>query len=119
MIKVGYRANRLAEEIKRIVTDLLRMEIKDPRISPFTTVTEVDVSKDLRYAKIYVSVLGEQEEQQRTLEGLQNASGFIRSELGKQIRLRYNPEITFCLDSSIQHGLKINQILHDLAKEQE
>lgn len=116
-MQVGYRADRLAEEIKRIVTDILRTEIKDPRINPFTSITRVDVSKDLRYARIYVSILGDQEEQEKTLEGLKNAGGFIRSELGKQIRLRYHPEITFSLDTSIQHGLKITRLLRDLANE--
>jgi ribosome-binding factor A len=115
---VSYRANRLAEEIKRVITDTLQTELKDPRISPFTSITMVDVSKDLRHAKVYVSVLGDEDDQEKTIEGLQSAGGFIRSELGKQIRLRYHPELTFFIDKSIQHGLKITRILRELADEE-
>lgn len=111
---MSYRANRLAGEIKRVVTELLQTGLNDPRIHRFTSVTVVEVSKDRRYAKIHVSVLGTKEEQLKTLEGLQSASGFIRSELGKQIRLRYHPEISFELDTSIQHSLKINKMLKGL-----
>jgi ribosome-binding factor A len=110
---VSYRANRLAGEIQRVVTDLLQTGLKDPRINRLTSITAVDVSKDRRYAKIYVSVLGSEDEQQKTLEGLQSASGFIRSELGKQIRLRYHPEILFVLDKSIQQSFKIDKMLRD------
>ncbi len=114
---MSYRAGRLAEEIKKVLTVLLQTEIKDPRINPMTSVTSVDVSKDRRYAKVYVSVLGSEEEQTKTLEGLESACGFIRSELGKRIRLRYHPEITFELDNSIQHSMEINQILKDLKQD--
>ncbi|MGB4505147.1 MAG: 30S ribosome-binding factor RbfA [Syntrophaceticus sp.] len=111
---MSYRANRLAGEIKRVVTELLQTGLKDPRIHRLTSVIAVEVSKDCRYAKIYVSVLGSEEEQLKTLEGLQSASGFIRSELGKQIRLRYHPEILFVLDDSIEHSMKINEMLRKL-----
>lgn len=115
---MNYRPNRLAEEIKRVITDMLQTQLKDPRISSFTSITNVDVSKDLRYAKVYVSVLGDEDDQEKTLEGLQSAGGFIRSELGKQIRLRYHPELSFFIDKSIQHSLKITRILRDLADEE-
>ncbi|HHY39655.1 MAG TPA: 30S ribosome-binding factor RbfA [Syntrophaceticus sp.] len=114
---MGYRAGRLAEEIKKVLTDLLQTELKDPRINPMTSVTSVNVSKDLRYAKVYVSVLGTEDKKKETLEGLKSASGFIRSELGKRIRLRYHPEISFELDESIQHSLEINRILRDLKQD--
>jgi len=116
---VNYRANRLAGEIQRVVTDLLQTGLNDPRICRLTSITAVDVSKDRRHAKIYVSVMGSEDEQQKTLEGLKSASGFIRSELGKQIRLRYHPELTFELDNSIKHSLKINKILRDLVPEKD
>lgn len=116
---MSYRVSRLAGEIKRVVTELMQTELNDPRISRLTSITAVDVSKDRRYAKIHVSVLGSEDEQQRTLEGLQSADGFIRSELGKRIRLRYHPEIIFTLDDSIERSLKINKILRDLVPEKD
>ncbi len=115
---MSYRANRLAGEIKRVVTELLQTGLNDPRIHRLTSITAVEVSKDCRYAKIHVSVLGSEDEQLKTLEGLHNACGFIRTELGKQIRLRYHPEILFMLDTSIQHSLKINKMLRDLKPDQ-
>ena len=114
---MSYRAGRLAEEIKKVLTDLLQTELKDPRINPMNSVTSVSVSNDLRYAKVYVSVLGSEDKKKETLEGLKSASGFIRSEIGKRIRLRYHPEISFELDKSIQHSLEINRILQDLKKD--
>jgi ribosome-binding factor A len=112
---MSFRANRLAEEIKREVTELLQMQLKDPRISALTSIMDVQVSRDLRYAKLFVSVYGDQEAKQKTMEGLQQASGYIRSEIGKRIRLRYIPEISFHPDASIEHGMKINQLLRDMA----
>ena len=114
---MSYRAGRLAEEIKKVLTDLLQTELKDPRINPMTSVTSVSVSKDLRYAKVYVSVLGSEDKKKETLDGLKSACGFIRSEIGKRIRLRYHPEITFELDKSIQHSLEINRILRHLKQD--
>jgi ribosome-binding factor A len=108
---VSYRANRLAGEIKRVITELLQIGLKDPRVHRLTSITAVNVSRDLRHAKVYVSVMGSEEEQKKTLEGLQSANGFIRSELGKQIRLSYHPELLFELDTSLEHSLKINQML--------
>lgn len=114
---MGFRLNRLAEEIKREVTDIIRTTLKDPRISPLTSITDVEISKDMRYAKIFISIYGSEEEQTKTLEGLKSANGFIRSELGKRIRLRYMPEIAFILDTSIEHGVKISQIIDNICDE--
>lgn len=114
---MGFRLNRLAEEIKREITDIIRYSLKDPRVSPLTSITDVEVSKDLRHAKVFVSIYGSEEEQTKTLEGLKSANGFIRSELGKRISLRYIPEITFILDTSIEHGVKISQIINKISGE--
>ncbi|NPV28254.1 MAG: 30S ribosome-binding factor RbfA [Firmicutes bacterium] len=116
---MNFRPSRLAEEIKREVTDILRLQLKDPRISRFISITDVEVSKDLRHAKVFVSVFGSEEEQAKTLEGLKKASGFIRAELGKRIRVRYLPELSFCFDPSIQRGIKISQILREVANKRE
>ncbi len=89
-------------------------EIKDPRISSMTSITDIEVSKDLRYAKIYISVYGNDDEKKNTIEGLKSATGFIRHELGKRIKLRYTPELIFELDNSIEYGAHISKILRDL-----
>ncbi len=111
---MSFRPERLAEAIKKEVSDLLREGLKDPRIGGFVTVTSVEVSKDLRYTSIYVSVLGEPADQKATIEALHNAQGFIRGELGKRIRLRYTPEITFKLDHSISHGTRLIALMAEV-----
>ena len=87
------RVNRISEEYKREISDLISNEIRDPRIAQFTSVTHVDVTKDLRYAKVYISVLGDKKAREDTLTGLKSAAGFARREMGKRKNLRYNPEI--------------------------
>lgn len=104
------RAFRLAETIKEEVSRIIREELKDPRIG-FVTVTDVEVADDLRYAKIFVSIMGSNEEIKETMEVLTKASGYVRSELGKIIRLRHTPEITFKYDQSIEHGAHISELL--------
>lgn len=103
---MSFRPERLAEAIKKEVSELLREELKDPRIG-FVSITSVEVSKDLRYANIYASIFGEPDQQKISMKALQKAQGFIRGELGKRIRLRYTPEITFKLDQSISQGSRI------------
>ncbi len=110
---VSHRANRVAEEIKREITQMLRDEIKDPRIG-FVTVTGVEVTPDIRYAKVFVSVYGEDEAKAQSLQALEKAKGFVRSELGKRMRLRYTPEINFKFDSSIEHGARIMKLLEEV-----
>ncbi|MDD4335583.1 MAG: 30S ribosome-binding factor RbfA [Desulfotomaculaceae bacterium] len=112
---MSFRPERLAEAIKKEVSELLRDELRDPRIG-FVSITSVDVSKDLRYANVYASVFGEPDQQKISIEVLQKAQGFIRGELGKRIRLRHTPEITFKLDHSISHGSRIIALL-EKAKE--
>jgi ribosome-binding factor A len=108
------RAQRVAEEMKREISDIVRNEIKDPRVSGMVSVTDVSVTRDLRHAKVFISVYGNDEEQQGTLFALSKAVGFVRSEIGKRIRLRHTPEISFQLDKSIAYGAHINQVLRDL-----
>lgn len=109
----SHRANRVAEEIKKEITQMLRDEIKDPRIG-FVTVTTVEVTPDIRYAKVYISVLGDEETKVQSLHSLEKAKGFVRSELGKRMRLRYTPEISFRFDSSIEHGARILKLLKEV-----
>jgi len=107
------RSERLGELILTEISDLLLRDIKDPRIG-FVTFTRVQVSEDLRYAKVFASILGSEEEKARTLAGLTSAVGYIRRHLGRSVRLRYTPEVTFLLDESLEHVAKIAHLLRQL-----
>lgn len=107
------RSERLGELILAEVSDLLARHIKDPRIG-FVTFTRVEVSDDLRHAKVFVSTLGSAPDKARTLQGLASASGYMRRHLGRALHLRYTPELTFVLDESLEHGAKIAQLLRQL-----
>ncbi len=110
---VKHRAFRLAESIKEEVSRLIRENIKDPRLG-FVTVTDVEVADDLRYAKIFVSIMGSSEEIKNSMDVLARASGYVRSELGKVLTLRYVPEISFKFDQSIEHGAHISKLLREV-----
>ncbi len=109
---------RVAEQIKKDVSLIIGSEMKDPRVSGITSVTDVDVSRDLRYATVYVSIFGSEAEQEETLRTLVGAAGFIRGEIGKRIRLRYTPEINFQLDHSIAYGAHIEEVIRSLKNEE-
>ncbi|PKM79885.1 MAG: ribosome-binding factor A [Firmicutes bacterium HGW-Firmicutes-14] len=109
----SHRANRVAEEIKKEITQMLRDEMKDPRLG-FITVTGVEVTPDIRYAKVFVSIFGNDENKAQSLQALESAKGFVRSELGKRMRLRYTPEISFKFDSSIEYGARIMKLLKEV-----
>ena len=104
------RINRINEEMKREMGSILR-ELKDPRIPLMTSVVAAEVTQDLRFAKIYVSVLGDENVQKEALVGLKKAAGFVRREVGRRLNLRITPEIQFALDHSIEHGAHINELL--------
>src|SRR5699024_10402304 len=107
------RANRVAEQMKKELGDILGRKIKDPRVG-FVTVTDVEVTGDLQQAKIFISVLGDEQQKHDTLVGLSKAKGFIRSELGSRIRLRKTPEIAFEFDEALERGNRIETILRRL-----
>ena len=104
------RIEKLQELIKQEMSKMLLTDLKDPRIG-FVTVTDVEMTGDLREAKIYVSVMGDSEKVKSSLEGLQSALGFIRREIGQRIRLRFTPEISFALDTSLDYGDHIQKLL--------
>lgn len=110
------RANRVAEQMKKELGDILTRKVKDPRVG-FVTVTDVEVTGDLQQATIYISVLGDEKQKKDTLLGLSQAKGFIRSEIGKRIRLRKTPEIAFEFDEALDYGNRIETILRDLNKQ--
>ncbi|HLC42456.1 MAG TPA: 30S ribosome-binding factor RbfA [Methylomirabilota bacterium] len=107
------RIDRINQLIKEEISEVLQRELKDPRIG-FVTVTEVDVSKDLHHAKVFVSVLGSDEEWRSTIEALESAGGFIRHWLRQHIRLRYIPELAFRPDRSMAHSAHIQRLLEEL-----
>ena len=110
---MGYpRTERIGEEIKKLVSNLIRNELKDPRISPLTSIVDVEVTRDLRYANIFVSVYGTEEDRENTINALSNACGFVRKEMGKKLKLRYTPEPIFKKDLSIEKGLYISSLLN-------
>ncbi|MFQ5692643.1 MAG: 30S ribosome-binding factor RbfA, partial [Nitrospinota bacterium] len=107
------RADRVGDLIRRELAAILQSEVKDPRIG-FVSLTQVEVSPDLRQAKVYVSVYGSSEEQASALEGLQSASGFSRSLLGRRLRLKRIPELVFLTDPSIARGARIHAAIANL-----
>lgn len=114
----NFRGNRINEEVKKEVSNIIRNDIKDPRISAMISVTKVDVTRDLRYAKVYVSIFGDDESKKSTLNALKSSSGFIRREVGHRINLRYTPEIIIELDNTIEQGMHIDALLEKI-KEKE
>ena len=103
----------MAELLQSEIADLLLRQLKDPRLS-MATISRVDVSPDLREARVYVSRVGNENEQKETMEGFAHAVGFIRSQLGKRVKLRHTPNLTFKLDTAIADGVRISRLLHEL-----
>jgi ribosome-binding factor A len=112
----GKRSDKVADLIRKEVSDMLMTSVKDPRIG-FVTVTRVAVSDDCRQARVYFSVMGTAEEQQRAIQGLASATGFIRKELGRRVRLRYTPEILFQFDPSIEYAIHMEEVFRELEKD--
>lgn len=107
MRKNSVKNRRINDEVRRELAEIIR-DIKDPRVSRMTSIMDVEVAPDLKACKIWVSVLGSQEDGQRTMEGLHSASGFIRSELARRVNLRNTPELRFILDDSIAYGVAMS-----------
>ena len=124
----SFRLDRTSEDVKRELTDIMRT-LKDPRINGLLSILKVDLSKDLSLCRVYVSSLDEQAEAlwqdvkdgvdaaKSAVEGLNNAAGYVRRELGQRIKLRRSPQIQFIADDSIEHSAHINQMIHDLHRD--
>lgn len=110
---MSLRSNRIAEQMKKELGEIIGRKIKDPRVG-FITVTDVAVTGDLQQATVYITSLGNDRERGETLKALEKASGFIRSEIGSRIRLRRTPELFFEFDSSVEYGNKIDTLLRGL-----
>lgn len=120
----GYRQGRLGEEIRKIISELLLREIKDPRLSGMVSISAVEVTADGSYATAYVSLLGmssnqesSDEEKEEVLAAFRSAKGLIKREIGRQIKLRHVPELLFKMDTSMEYGRHITKIIHDLGIE--
>lgn len=114
MRKNSIKNTRINNEVLKELSNIIRSEIKDPRINPMTSVVAVNVSPDLKTCKAYISVLGDVESQQNTIKGLKSAEGYARSLLAKRINLRNTPEITFVLDQSIEYGVNMSRLIDEV-----
>lgn len=114
MRKNSIKNTRVNGEVQRELSNIIRGEIKDPRINPMTSIVAVEVSPDLKLCKAYISVLGDEKSQEDTIKGLRNAEGYIRTKLAKAINLRNTPEIKFILDQSIEYGVNMSKIIADI-----
>ncbi len=114
MRKNSVKNTRINGEVQKVLAEVIRGEIKDPRISPFTSVVAVEVAPDLKSCKAWISVLGGEEAKEATLQGLKSAEGFIKSRLAKTINLRNTPNITFVMDQSIEYGVNMSRKIDEV-----
>ena len=114
MRKNSIKNTRINGEVQKVLSEIIRKEIKDPRINPMTSVVTVEVAPDLKTCKAYISVLGDEASQQSTMKGLKSAEGYIRRELARTLNLRNTPEIRFVLDQSIEYGVNMSKKINDV-----
>ena len=105
---------RINDEIKEQVANIISQDVNDPRLSPLVTVVRADTTSDLKYCKVYISVMGDDENKKNSLIALKAAAGFIRKELARKIKIRNTPELTFILDESLDHSIRITEILKEV-----
>ncbi|MCD7725684.1 MAG: 30S ribosome-binding factor RbfA [Clostridiales bacterium] len=116
MRKNSVKNTRINGEVQKVLAEVIRGEIKDPRIAPMTSVVAVEVAPDLKTCKAWISVLGDETAQADTLAGLKSAEGYIRSRLARTINLRNTPEITFIMDQSIAYGVNMSRLIEEVNK---
>ena len=114
MRKNSIKNTRINAEVQKELSNIIRGEIKDPRIHPMTSVMAVEVAPDLKTCKAYISVLGEKQAKDSTLRGLKSAEGYVRRELARRLNLRNTPEIRFVLDESIEYGVNMSKKINDV-----
>ncbi len=117
MGKSSIKNTRINQEVQKELSVLISQELKDPRVNPMTSVVAAEVAPDLKTAKIYISVLGDEASQKSTLEGLKSAAPFLRSELARRINLRNTPELRFIGDQSIEYGVNMSKLIDDVTAE--
>lgn len=111
------RQERVEELLKVEISEILQREMQDPRIG-FVTITDVEITPDLRHARVFISIMGDDAKKDESMKALKRAAGFIRSELGKRIRMRTTPEIEFKIDDSIDRGVRILELLEQIKKDE-
>jgi ribosome-binding factor A len=116
MKKRSIKNTRINEEVLRELSNIIRGEVKDPRISTLCSVVAVEVAPDLKTAKVYISVLGDEKAQADTMEGLRSSASFIRHKLATNVNLRNTPELRFVLDQSIAYGVRMSKLIDDVNK---
>lgn len=114
MRKNSIKNTRINQEVQRELSTLIQQELKDPRVNPMTSVVACEVAPDLKTAKVYISVLGDEESQKATLAGLKSAAPFLRSELARRVNLRNTPELRFIGDQSIEYGVNMSKLIDDV-----
>ncbi len=114
MRKNSIKNTRINQEVQRELSTLIIRELKDPRIHPLTSIMNVEVAPDLKTAKVYISVLGDQKVQEETLKGLKSAAPFLRGQLAKTINLRNTPELHFIMDQSIEYGVAMSKLIDEV-----
>lgn len=118
MRKRSVKNNRINEEVLRELSEIIRSELKDPRIAEFVSVLSCEVAPDLKTAKVYISVLGNEEDTERTMEGLRASAGYARSLLAKRCNLRNTPELIFISNSSISYGIKMTKLIDEVMEKE-
>lgn len=119
MRKNSVKNTRINGEVQRVLAELIRGGIKDPRIAPMTSVVSVEVAPDLKTCKAWISVLGDEKAQEDTLAGLRSAEGYIRNQLARTINLRNTPQITFIMDQSIAYGVNMSKLIDEVVEKDE
>lgn len=116
MRKNSVKNTRINGEVLKELSNIIRSEIKDPRINPMTSVVAVEVAPDLKTCKAYISVLGDEKSQKDTITGLKSAEGYIRRQLARTVNLRNTPEIRFILDQSIEYGINMSKLIDEVTE---
>lgn len=112
--KNSIKNTRINSEVQRALSTLINRELKDPRINPMTTIVGTEVAPDLKTAKIYISVLGDEKSKDSTIKGLKSAASFLRGQLARELNLRHTPELTFIIDNSIEYGVNMSKLIEEV-----
>ncbi len=113
------RTDRLNSLLKEVISEVIHRDVRNPHVTHFVTVTRVEITKDLHYAKVYISIIGTEQEKQDSIAALQTAAGFIAVNASKKVTMRYFPELTFKLDDSVEKHMRIQQLLGEISAERE
>ena len=113
------RTDRLNSLLKEVISEVIRKDVRNPHVNELVTVTRVQISKDLHYAKVYISVIGSETEKAETIDALKSAAGFIAVQSSQKVVMRYFPELTFKLDDSVDKHMRIEELLQEISKERE